>query len=178
MENYLRILVFPTVYSTSNKGIYTMTIDNFKYKTGDMFQSNATYFVNAVNTVGTSGKGLALQVKRLYPESVVEYEKACKTGNFKVGDVLIAPTNDGKHIIHFPTKKHWKNQSQYQYIEEGLDALHLLCLEIPNGAIIAIPQLGCGLGGLDWSRVHKLIVTYLSDIKHITFYIYGPNIMD
>lgn len=84
--------------------------------------------------------------------------------------------DDGKHIIHFPTKKHWKNQSQYQYIEEGLDTLHRLCLEIPNGAIIAIPQLGCGLGGLDWSRVHKLIVKYLSDIKHLTFYIYGPNI--
>lgn len=153
-----------------------MAIDNFKYKTGDMFQSNATYFVNAVNTVGISGKGLALQVKRLYPESVVEYETACKEGKFRVGDVLIVPTNDGKHIIHFPTKKHWKNQSQYQYIEEGLDALHRLCSEIPNGAIIAIPQLGCGLGGLDWSRVHKLIVKYLSDIKHLTFYIYGPNI--
>ena len=96
--------------------------------------------------VGTSGKGLALQVKRLYPESVVEYETACKEGKFRVGDVLIAPTNDGKHIIHFPTKKTLENQSQYQYIEEGLDALHRLCLEIPNGAIIAIPQLGCGLG--------------------------------
>lgn len=26
------------------------------------------------------------------------------------------------------------------------------------------------------SAVHKLIVKYLSDIKHLTFYIYGPNI--
>lgn len=33
-----------------------------------------------------------------------------------------------------------------------------------------------GIGVLDWSRVHKLIVKYLSDIKHLTFYIYGPNI--
>lgn len=38
----------------------------FIYKTGNMFNSDANYFVDPVNTVGTSGKGLALEVKKKY----------------------------------------------------------------------------------------------------------------
>lgn len=39
------------------------------YKTGNMFYSDANYFVNPVNTIGTSGKGLALEVKRRYSQT-------------------------------------------------------------------------------------------------------------
>lgn len=45
-----------------------------------------------------------------------------------------------------------------------------------NNITIAIPQLGCGLGGLEWKQVLNLIRKYLGPIQHITFYIYGPKL--
>lgn len=37
---------------------------------------------------------------------------------------------------------------------------------------IAIPKLGCGLGGLDWNKVRPLIVEKLSAIDGINVEIY------
>lgn len=37
---------------------------------------------------------------------------------------------------------------------------------------VAIPPLGCGLGGLKYDFVHELIQIYLSEFKNITFELY------
>lgn len=145
------------------------------YKTGNMFDSDANYFVNPVNTIGTSGKGLALEVKRRYSQTERIYQAVCKSGEFDIGDILQVPTDDHKFILFFPTKKHWRDPSEYEYIERGLDSLKYHCKDMPEHSIVAIPQLGCGLGRLEWSKVHRLILQYLGDMDNITFYVYGPN---
>lgn len=145
------------------------------YKTGNMFNSDANYFVDPCNLMGTSGKGLALQVKRRYPQSERIYQIICKSGKFDIGDILQVPTDDNKFILFFPTKKHWKDPSEYEYIERGLDSLKYHCQDIPKNSIVAVPQLGCGLGGLKWDKVHDLIRQNLNDVRDVTFYVYGPN---
>lgn len=146
------------------------------YKTGNMFNSDANYFVDPVNLMGTSGKGLALEVKRRYPKSERIYQAACKSGEFDIGDILQVPTDDNKFILFFPTKKHWKDPSEYKYIERGLDSLKYRCQDIPKNSIVAVPQLGCGLGGLKWDKVHDLIRQNLNEVHDVTFYVYGPNV--
>lgn len=145
------------------------------YKTGNMFNSDANYFVNPVNLMGTSGKGLTLEVKRRYPKSERIYQAICKSGEFDIGDILQVPTDDNKFILFFPTKKHWRDTSEYEYIERGLDSLKYRCQDIPKNSIVAVPQLGCGLGGLKWDKVHDLIRQNLNDVRDVTFYVYGPN---
>ena len=146
------------------------------YKTGNMFNSDANYFVDPVNLMGTSGKGLALEVKRRYPKSERIYQAICKSGEFDIGDILQVPTDDNKFILFFPTKKHWKDPSEYEYIERGLDSLKYRCQDIPKNSIVAVPQLGCGLGGLKWDKVHDLIRQNLNNVRDVTFYVYGPNV--
>ena len=146
------------------------------YKTGNMFDSDANYFVDPVNLMGTSGKGLALEVKRRYPQSERIYQAVCKSGEFDIGDILQVPTDDNKFILFFPTKKHWKDPSKYEYIERGLDSLKYHCQDIPKNSIVAVPQLGCGLGGLKWDKVHDLIRQNLNEVHDVTFYVYGPNV--
>lgn len=50
-------------------------------------------------------------------------------------------------IINFPTKRHWRDPSQLEDIEAGLIDL-AATLTVLNIHSVAIPQLGCGLGGL------------------------------
>lgn len=148
------------------------------YKEGNMFDSDANYFVDPVNTVGTSGKGLALEVKKRYPKAERIYQAVCSSGEFTVGEILQVPTGDDKFILFFPTKKHWEYPSKYSYIERGLESLKYFCQDMKKGSIVAIPKLGCGLGGLKWGKVNQLIYNYLKDIDHVTFYIYGPDIKE
>ena len=41
---------------------------------------------------------------------------------------------------------------------------------------IAIPQLGCGLGGLEWEAVGAEIVHTLGDLPGVDVRVYGPAV--
>jgi len=148
-----------------------------EYIEGNLLESKANTLVNTVNTVGVMGKGIALQFKNMFPENYKIYAKVCKEKNFDIGELLITEEqtllSGKKTIINFPTKKHWKNSSEYTYIEEGLITL---VKEIEKRKInsIAIPPLGTGNGGLDWNKVKIIIEKYLSNID-CRIYIYQPN---
>lgn len=147
-----------------------------KYVTGDLLDSNAEALVNTVNTVGVMGKGIALQFKKRFPNNNKLYVQACKDGELYVGRLLITTETslvDGdKLIVNFPTKIDWRNPSEYDYIEKGLQEL---VREINKRGIrsIAIPPLGSGNGGLDWNVVHKMIVDTLSNLD-CEVYVYQP----
>lgn len=61
--------------------------------------------------------------------------------------VIAINESDGKTIINFPTKAHWKDASKYKYIKEGLKAMKQK-MEEQDLKSIAMPALGCGLGSL------------------------------
>ena len=70
------------------------------------------------------------------------------------GEVLVFETaNLGnlRHIVNFPTKRHWRGKSRMEDTEFGLKPL---VGEISERGIrsVALPLLSSGLGGLDWNR--------------------------
>ena len=67
-------------------------------------------------------------------------------------------------IINFPTKYHWRDKSNLNDIIKTLNALENIAL-INDIKSIAIPPLGCGLGGLSWHNVKPHIVTTLAAIE-------------
>src|SRR5690554_366302 len=114
-------------------------------RTGDLLSSPAEALVNTVNTVGVMGKGIALQFKNRFPHNYKVYKDACKREEFTTGQVLMVEDGDlmdRRKIINFPTKKHWKGNSKYEYIETGLVALREL-IQREKIKSIAIPPLGC-----------------------------------
>ena len=62
-----------------------------------------------------------------------------------------------RFVINFPTKQHWCARSRLADIETGLSAL---VAEIERHRIhsIALPPLGCGLGGLEWVEVSPVSI--------------------
>lgn len=146
-----------------------------KYIKGDIFKSHALALVNPVNINGIMGKGLALQFKLEYPENYKAYVNACKTNQINIGKLFVFKEINHKGekiIINFPTKKNWYEPSKYEYIEKGLNDL-LNIIEKYNIESIAIPALGCGLGGLDWEIVKNMIEEKLSYVD-TEIYIYEP----
>lgn len=114
-------------------------------------------------------------VLKAYPESVGPYKKDCQHGSLSIGHLTSFNAKDGKIIINFPTKDHWRDPSKYRYIESGLEnlAFYIKFSGNKNSHLsFAIPPLGCGLGGLKYDFVHELIQIYLSEFKTITFELY------
>jgi O-acetyl-ADP-ribose deacetylase (regulator of RNase III) len=147
------------------------------FKRGDMFAAPVEALVNPVNTVGRWGKGLALEFHRRFPENSVAYERVCATGELDVGSVLSVDrgiAREPRWIINFPTKKHWRNPSTLEYIEVSLPALVSTLLEYQIRSV-AVPALGCGLGGLDWAEVRPRIQEALEPLIHVEAWVFEPN---
>jgi O-acetyl-ADP-ribose deacetylase (regulator of RNase III) len=139
---------------------------------GDLLTSPAQTLVNTVNLVGVMGKGLALQLKQVYPEMFVAYQAACKTGVIAVGRPWLYKTSR-KWIVNFPTKRHWRNPSRIDDIEKGLQTFARTCVD--EGIYsVAFPALGCGNGDLEWKVVRPLMERYLSNLP-IDVFIYPPK---
>ena len=48
-----------------------------EFRTGDILQADAEALVNTVNCVGIMGRGIALQVKNIFPKNFKAYKAAC-----------------------------------------------------------------------------------------------------
>lgn len=143
-----------------------------KYVNGDIFKSKALILVNPVNTRGVSGAGLALEFKKRYPKNYRRYKEACDLGNLKIGK-LHSYEEKGKLIINLPTKDDYKKPSKIEYIRKGLE---ILAGGLKGSDVsIAIPKLGCGLGGLKWEDVRAEIEKAFADCPEPTVYVYGPE---
>lgn len=143
---------------------------NIKSMSGNIFDSECDILVNPVNIMGVSGAGLAKQFKRRFPESQIKYELFCSNGVLGIGH-LLHTEEKGKQVVYFPTKSHWKDPSKMEYIESGMAALARY-LKSRTPTSIAIPMLGCGLGGLDWNEVKPVIVSHLEGLKGLTVELY------
>jgi O-acetyl-ADP-ribose deacetylase (regulator of RNase III) len=127
---------------------------------GNLLEANVEALVNTVNTVGVMGKGIALMFKERFPKNYREYVAASKMSGPKL-------------VINFPTKKHWRYPTKIEWVREGLVALSEVIQEKQISSI-AVPPLGCGNGGLNWSDVRPLVEEYLGDLTDVEIIVYEP----
>ena len=126
----------------------------------NIFDSQCQTIVNTVNCVGVMGKGLALEMKKRYPDMFEKYKDFCNKGLIDVGKLWLYKHSDEKWILNFPTKKHWKNPSEYEYIEDGM--IKFVETYKERGIkTVAFPMLGCSNGGLDNDIVLQIMTKYL-----------------
>jgi O-acetyl-ADP-ribose deacetylase (regulator of RNase III) len=143
---------------------------------GDILKADAEALVNTVNCVGIMGRGIALQFRKAFPENFKVYEAACKAHQVQPGKIFIYDLNrlyNPRFIINFPTKLHWKSKSRIEDIKLGLADLIDVVLHQQIRSI-AIPPLGCGLGGLNWEEVRPLIIEAFQSLPEVAVLLFEP----
>ena len=117
---------------------------------GNIFNSKCQTIVNPINCVGVMEKGLALEMKNRFPDMFNKYKELCDKNLITIGKLWLYHSNiTNQSILNFPTKQHWKHDSQYEFIE-----------------------LGCGNGKLNKDDVINIMLKYLSKCKNIVVEIY------
>lgn len=181
---------------------WSFIVAEFIESNASIFDLEVDAIINPVNCKGVSGAGLAKEFARRYPTEQRQYEELCgrnvyspdatgtvrKASAFSPGDVFAVTGIDvtkleaeiidegslerllkqRRKVIYFPTKNHWKRPSTYEYIEKGLKSLRKLEL-----TSVAIPALGCGLGGLNPEVVSRQVFEALQDTDW-TVYLLNP----
>ena len=146
------------------------------YTDSSIFEIDAEAIVNPVNCVGVSGAGLARQFARHYPENDRLYKQACEEGRVMPGRGLFTGTglDSPRHIVNFPTKRCWRDESRLSDISLGLRNLHreLLRRGIRSTALSA---LGVGLGGLGWRDVREIIEREFGEQSAIEITVCNPR---
>ena len=146
--------------------------------TGDLLkQDDVDAIVNTVNCVGVMGKGIALQFKNKWPANFKAYAAACRAGLVRPGRMFVHDSGGlvkPHYLINFPTKDHWRSPSRIEFIRDGLIDLvaQVRRLDIRS---IAIPPLGCGNGGLDWTQVRPLIEAAFAPLPDLEIRLFGPG---
>jgi O-acetyl-ADP-ribose deacetylase (regulator of RNase III) len=145
---------------------------------GNLLIAPVEALVNTVNTKGVMGKGIALQFKQAFPALFHDYAKACHSGQVRLGKMhvydLRGLTGEPRWIINFPTKGHWRERSRLIDIETGLEDLVTTVRSLGIRSI-AIPPLGCGLGGLNWVDVRPRIEAAFTSLPDVKAFLFEPQ---
>ena len=148
-----------------------------KFKTGDTLSEDVEAVVNSANCVGVMGRGIALQFKNAYPANFKAYAAACRRHQVEPGRMFVQETHQlasPRLIINFPTKRHWKSKSRLEDIQAGLENL-ASTIDRLGIRSIAVPPLGSGLGGLNWSEVRHRIEIELGRLEHVEIVVFEPG---
>ena len=142
-----------------------------RFITGNILNAKEEAVLVPVNCEGVAGVGLAKQFKDEHPYWYMNYHEWCFKKHVAIGRLHMYTPFQAQKIISFPTKTTWKKPSHVCYILCGLEALVELVAEKEIQSV-AVPWLGCGLGGLSKLEVQILFEEYLKP-GLVEYVVYG-----
>lgn len=114
------------------------------------------------------GKGIALQAKNLFHcEAMLgsylkQYGNRCfNLGKYKRDNEIFT-------LFSFPTKHHWKEDSDVTLICKSAEQLVEMCNKF-NITKCYLPPVGCGAGNLKWNNVEPWLSVILDDRFIVVF---------
>lgn len=145
---------------------------------GNLLDDDAEALVNAVNCVGAMGAGIALAFRIKFPEMFEAYRRDCEEKHYRTGIVRTWEYYEDektRYVLNFPTMYYPGTQADLTVIEQGLSDLAWV-VGFTGIKSVAIPALGCGIGGLSWFKVKHAITDVFDKPKmsHIDTRVYVP----
>ncbi len=123
--------------------------------------------IHGCNCQCKMGKGIALAIKKAFPEA---YEADCQTekgSRDKLGTYssVQVKNNNKLIIVNAYTQFHWRGNGtlvDYNAIQSVMKRIK----QDFSGSIIGYPLIGAGLAGGDWEIISKIINQELDDEDH------------
>lgn len=131
--------------------------------TGDLFESDADALAHGVNCHGLMGAGIAKPFRDKFPLMYEEYALMCDKETLQPGGCFSYYVGSGRWIYNIASQDAPGPDARIRWLSTGLrDALiHARRYGVKE---IALPQIGCGIGGLDYKTDALPIFERLADL--------------
>ena len=134
----------------------------------DMFDKGEfDVIAHGANCQSKMGAGIAKQIKERYPDAYYADLYDWRLPEMKLGS--LSWTND-RSIFNLYTQYDLGKDARISALCNALAQFNLI---VSKDLKIGLPQIGCGIGGLEWSVVKAIIQKYLKDYD-VTVVIYKP----
>ncbi len=130
--------------------------------TGNLFDTRMGVIAHGCNCRGVYGAGIALQVRKRYPEAYQAYMRKHKSVGWHLGDVQYVEAASGFLVVNMATQDTYGRTGRhvdYGAVRTCFQEVLAFCEGADKG--LAIPKVGCNLGGGDWTVVEGIIVDCL-----------------
>jgi O-acetyl-ADP-ribose deacetylase (regulator of RNase III) len=139
------------------------------YKQGDLLECTEKVIVHGCNSMGVMGSGVALAIRKKYPEAYDTYKAAYENGGLELGEVVGAYSGD-KLILNAITQRYYgrdklKVYADYEAIRDVFRSINEQC----EYCSIAIPKIGAGLANGDWNVIEKIIEAECTDVQIVCY---------
>jgi O-acetyl-ADP-ribose deacetylase (regulator of RNase III) len=135
---------------------------SIEFVTGDLFalttgENRVGALAHGVNCRGVMGSGIAPIFKARWPEMYEQYRHECARGDLTLGGMFAWQTPGGRWIYNLASQDRPGADARLDAVESSVKAalVHAEMFEVDS---IAMPRIGAGIGGLDWSDVKALLV--------------------
>jgi O-acetyl-ADP-ribose deacetylase (regulator of RNase III) len=146
-----------------------------RFVAGDLLAArDLDAIAHGCNCSGAMGKGIALEIRKRWPEMYEAYRERCRRGEFRLGDTFVWKASPV--IFNLATQKTYRTRADLGAIEQALRTM-LATAEEMGIRRIGIPRIGAGLGGVPWPRVRELLIRHgePGPIELIVFEEYVPG---
>lgn len=126
--------------------------------TGDLLEAEERFIAHGCNAMGVMGSGVALAIKNKWPEAVQTYFDSSDT--LIMGNIYVGETDDSPAIINAITQRRAGADGRRYVSYDAVDKSMRLAAQYVKKAgysEIALPKIGAGLGGGDWSVISAIL---------------------
>lgn len=148
-----------------------------EYRVGDLFEYEGRVIAHGCNTKGLMGAGIARIVSDRFPNVYTEYVAACSTYNlttsrFVPGDAQLCYVDDSMRIVvNLATQDHPGANATYHWVLSSFCRMFELMRTL-GFSEVAIPRIGCGIGGLNWHGVSEVIKIAQATVPGVKVVVY------
>lgn len=153
---------------------------NITYIRGDLLTTDIRYIAHGCNAQGVMGAGVALALRKRWPEVYTGYETVYKANQhsaepLRLGSIIPVRTNDGSKIVFNCITQKFAGHDGRKYVSyDAIDEVFVqLNREIHRSKDnrLAIPKIGAGLAGGEWQVIESIIKSRIDDIDVTVYYL-------
>jgi O-acetyl-ADP-ribose deacetylase (regulator of RNase III) len=140
---------------------------------GDLFTCGIPVIAHGCNAMGSMGAGIAVQFRSRWPRMYERYRQRCASGRFRPGSVFAWDHEDGI-VFNLGTQYETGGAARTWMIAAAVGAM------IGEAAYwgvrqVALPEIGCGIGGLALSDLMAALAPYADAPVDLTVVSWKPG---
>lgn len=123
---------------------------------GDLFEGGYPAIGHGVNLAGLMGAGIAKVFREEYPDMYTVYRTKCLERTLHLGGFM-PWEEDGTVIFNLATQTNPGPDASLAAVVSAVEGALAACFSYYDVPELAVPRLGCGIGGLQWENVQYVL---------------------